>query len=88
MNVHLLEAEPEEAGPSHGTYIIPITDITIETSSDAALDAAGYETQPVTPQSPTDCQEAQEVTSSEETQEAEQRHASSNRREEEEESCL
>nr|XP_046266477.1 platelet-derived growth factor receptor beta-like isoform X2 [Scatophagus argus] len=40
VSVHLVEAGPEEAGPSHGTYIIPITDITIETSGDAALDAA------------------------------------------------
>ncbi|KAI3373362.1 hypothetical protein L3Q82_006666 [Scortum barcoo] len=39
VNVHLLKAVPEEAGPSHSTYIIPITDITIETSSCAALDA-------------------------------------------------
>lgn len=43
VNVHLVELEPEEAGPSHGTYIIPVTDITIETSSGSALDAVRYE---------------------------------------------
>lgn len=42
-NVYLLEVEPVEDGPSHGTYIIPITDITIETSNGAALDAVRYE---------------------------------------------
>ncbi|KAM7397381.1 hypothetical protein PAMA_005607 [Pampus argenteus] len=39
MKVHLLEAQPHKAGPSHGTYIIPITDITIETSSGTVVDA-------------------------------------------------
>lgn len=43
---HLLEVEPVEAGPSHGTYIIPIADITIETSSGAALDADRYKPAP------------------------------------------
>ncbi|XP_042370011.1 platelet-derived growth factor receptor beta-like [Plectropomus leopardus] len=38
----MLEAGPEEAGPSHGTYIIPVSDITIETSGEAALDAVRY----------------------------------------------
>uniref|UniRef100_UPI0037E78E7A platelet-derived growth factor receptor beta-like isoform X2 n=1 Tax=Semicossyphus pulcher TaxID=241346 RepID=UPI0037E78E7A len=80
-NVHLLEAEPQEAGPSHGTYIIPITDITIETSGGAALDA-------VSPQPSQDAPGAQEVTSSEDRKEAEEPLASSCRREEEEESCL
>lgn len=37
--LHLSEAEPEEAGPSDGSYIIPVTDVTIETCSGAALDA-------------------------------------------------
>ncbi|XP_044078459.1 platelet-derived growth factor receptor beta-like isoform X2 [Siniperca chuatsi] len=83
VNVHLLEAEPEEAGPSHGTYIIPIHDITIETSSGAALDA-------VSPQlsESQDTPGAQEVTSSEDRQEAEEATDASCRREEEEESCL
>ncbi|XP_044227141.1 platelet-derived growth factor receptor beta-like isoform X1 [Thunnus albacares] len=64
MKVHLLEAEPQEAGPSHGTYIIPITDITIETGSGAALDA-------VSPQLSDyqDAPGAQEVTSSADRQE-------------------
>lgn len=43
VNVDLLEAEPQEAGPSHSTYIIPVTDVTIETSSGAALDAVRCE---------------------------------------------
>ncbi|XP_041807993.1 platelet-derived growth factor receptor beta-like [Chelmon rostratus] len=79
VNVHLVELEPEEAGPSHGTYIIPVTDITIETSSGSALDA-------VSPKM-SDSQDAaggQEVTSSEDRQEA----PSFCRREEEEESCM
>ncbi|XP_076606843.1 platelet-derived growth factor receptor beta-like isoform X2 [Chaetodon auriga] len=83
VKVHLLEVEPEEAGPSHGTYIIPITDITVENSSDAALDA-------VSPKM-SDSQDAaggQEVTSSEDRDDAEELPASSCRREEEEESCL
>ena len=42
-NAYLLEVEPVEDGPSHGTYIIPITDITIETSNGTALDAVRYE---------------------------------------------
>lgn len=64
MKVHLSEAEPQEAGPSHGTYIIPITDITIETGSGAALDA-------VSPQLSDyqDAPGAQEVTSSADRQE-------------------
>ncbi|KAG8008354.1 Platelet-derived growth factor receptor beta [Nibea albiflora] len=83
VNSHLLKVEPEEAGPSHGTYIIPITDITIETSGGAALDA-------VSPQlsDTQDTAGAQEVKSSEDRQEAEELPASSCKREEEEESCL
>lgn len=42
-NIHLSEAEPDEAGPSHGTYIIPIADVTIESSSGTVLDAVRYE---------------------------------------------
>ncbi|XP_073336235.1 platelet-derived growth factor receptor beta-like [Pagrus major] len=76
-SVYLLEAEPVEAGPSHGTYIIPITDITIETSNGAALDA-------VSPQlsESQDIAGAQEVKTSEDKQEIEAPPAS------EEESCL
>ncbi|KAM7373801.1 hypothetical protein PAMP_006504 [Pampus punctatissimus] len=59
VKVHLSEVEPHEAGPSHGTYIIPITDITIETSSGTVLDA-------VSPQlsDSQDAPSAEEVTSS------------------------
>lgn len=39
VKVQLLETELEEAGPSHGNYIIPVNDITSETSSGGALDA-------------------------------------------------
>uniref|UniRef100_UPI003AAA5F97 platelet-derived growth factor receptor beta-like n=1 Tax=Centroberyx gerrardi TaxID=166262 RepID=UPI003AAA5F97 len=39
VRVHQSEAEPEEASPSHSTYIIPVTDITIEASG-LVLDAA------------------------------------------------
>ncbi|XP_030294080.1 platelet-derived growth factor receptor beta-like isoform X3 [Sparus aurata] len=76
-NVYLLEVEPVEDGPSHGTYIIPITDITIETSNGAALDA-------VSPQlsESQDIAGAQEVKTSEEKQEIEAPPAP------EEESCL
>lgn len=35
------EAEPVEAGPS---YILPVTEVTIESSSGAALDAHRYNT--------------------------------------------
>lgn len=42
--VHLSEEEDRgEAGPPHGTYIIPIDDITTETKSGSALDAVRYE---------------------------------------------
>ncbi|XP_063751235.1 platelet-derived growth factor receptor beta-like isoform X3 [Eleginops maclovinus] len=37
---HVLGAGPEEAGSSHTTYILPITDVTIETSGGEVLDAA------------------------------------------------
>ncbi|XP_020510949.3 platelet-derived growth factor receptor beta-like isoform X1 [Labrus bergylta] len=83
VNVHLLESEPEEAGPSHGTYVIPTTDITIETIGGAALDADS----PQMSESQ-DPPEAQEGTSSEDRQEAEEPSSSSPRRDEEEESCL
>ena len=39
-DAQVLEAGPEEAGSSHTTYIIPITDVTIETRGGAAQDAA------------------------------------------------
>ncbi|XP_078100664.1 platelet-derived growth factor receptor beta-like isoform X2 [Sander vitreus] len=94
VNVHLLEAEPEEAGPSHGSYIIPVTDITIETSGSAALDAVSPQLsespgeQEVTSsedgQKVTSSEDAQEVTSSEDGQEV----TSPEKRPEEEESCL
>ncbi|KAM9788926.1 platelet-derived growth factor receptor beta-like [Neosynchiropus ocellatus] len=54
----VLEAEPKEAGPSCGTYVIPITDITIETSRGPALDAPS----PLLPDSQ-DAPGSQEVTS-------------------------
>ncbi|XP_036975291.1 platelet-derived growth factor receptor beta-like isoform X2 [Acanthopagrus latus] len=75
--VYLLEAEPVENSLSHGTYIIPITDITIETNNGAALDA-------VSPQlsESQDIAGAQEVKTPEEKQEIEAPPAS------EEESCL
>ncbi|XP_060941738.1 platelet-derived growth factor receptor beta-like [Limanda limanda] len=60
----LEEAEPEEAGPSHGTYIIPISDITIETSGSTALDADSLHL--------SDTPQPQEVTSSEGKQEEEE----------------
>ncbi|KAK9537074.1 hypothetical protein VZT92_006810 [Zoarces viviparus] len=75
-DVQLFEAEPEEAGFSHGTYIIPNTDVTIETSGGAALDA-------VSPQ----LSESQEVTPSEDRQEVEE-PPDLPRSREEEESCL
>ncbi|XP_068600342.1 platelet-derived growth factor receptor beta-like [Brachionichthys hirsutus] len=81
--VSLLEADPEEAGPSHGTYIIPNNDITVEPNIGAALDA-------VSPQllDSQGAAEAQEVTSTEDRQEAVENAASSSRCEEEGESCL
>ncbi|XP_028278324.1 platelet-derived growth factor receptor beta-like isoform X2 [Parambassis ranga] len=39
VELHLSELEPEEAGPSHGSYIIPVTDVTVENCSGTALDA-------------------------------------------------
>ncbi|CAJ1063217.1 platelet-derived growth factor receptor beta-like isoform X2 [Xyrichtys novacula] len=84
-DAHLLEVKPEEAGPSHGTYIIPVTDITIETSRGAVLDA-------VSPQmsESEDAAGTQEVTSSEDKENAEEHPAAASSRsnEEEEESCL
>ncbi|KAM4620445.1 platelet-derived growth factor receptor beta-like isoform 2-T2 [Polymixia lowei] len=44
VRVHQSEAEPEEAGPSHVAYIIPITDVTIETSG-LVLDTATQQTE-------------------------------------------
>lgn len=44
MDAHLSEEEDRrEAGPPHGTYIIPIDDITTETKSGSVLDAVRYE---------------------------------------------
>lgn len=47
VDVHRSEEEEEEedggkAGPPHGTYIIPVRDITIETNPGSALDAGRY----------------------------------------------
>lgn len=86
---HQSEAGPEEAGPSHGTYIIPITDITIETVSDAALDAVGPRlSDPPAILESQELQAAQEVTSSEARQEVVEHPVLSCSHEEEEESCL
>ncbi|XP_069030953.1 platelet-derived growth factor receptor beta-like isoform X1 [Embiotoca jacksoni] len=94
--VPLAEAEPEEAGPSHGTYVIPVTDITIESGNGAALDAVS----PQLSDSPDilesqEAPETQEVTSedrkevtSEDRQDAADPPASSCSREGDEESCL
>ncbi|XP_028450631.1 platelet-derived growth factor receptor beta [Perca flavescens] len=85
VTVHLLEAEPEEAGPSHGSYIIPVTDIIIETSGSAAPDAVS----PQISESPgeqevTSSEDGQKVTSSEDGQEV----TSAEKCPEEDESCL
>ncbi|XP_063343755.1 platelet-derived growth factor receptor beta-like [Pelmatolapia mariae] len=59
------EAEPVEAGPSHVAYILPVTEVTIESSGGAALDAVSpsMSDSPAISYSP-------EVTSSENRQEA------------------
>ncbi|PWA24639.1 hypothetical protein CCH79_00016150 [Gambusia affinis] len=62
----LLEAEPEDSGPSHNAYIMPV--VTMETSSSTALDAVSpllsgpadiFETQEVTspPEAPAEAEE-------------------------------
>ncbi|XP_029924287.1 platelet-derived growth factor receptor beta-like isoform X2 [Myripristis murdjan] len=66
VRVHQSETESEEAGPSHSTYIIPVTDITVETSG-FVLDTAAQETSPQVQDSPPetnsqDASGAQEVT--------------------------
>ncbi|KAM9856039.1 platelet-derived growth factor receptor beta-like [Aulostomus maculatus] len=78
VKVHLTEVEVEEAGPSNGTYIIPVSDITIETNNGPALDAVSPQLSDSTSQ---DKPGIQEVTSSDDREEA-----SCSR--EEEESCL
>ncbi|XP_034538772.1 platelet-derived growth factor receptor beta-like isoform X2 [Notolabrus celidotus] len=83
VDAHLLETEIEEAGPSHGTYIIPVTDITIETNEGAVLDTDS----PQMSQSK-DATGAQDMTSSEDKEEVQECPASSCRPNEEEESCL
>ncbi|XP_023283929.1 platelet-derived growth factor receptor beta-like [Seriola lalandi dorsalis] len=88
VNVHQLEVELEEAGPSQGTYIIPIADVTIETSSCTALDAVSPPSDPPLDTTSQDDSGPQEVTSSEGQEEAEEPHASSCSGEEEEESSL
>ncbi|XP_030010097.1 platelet-derived growth factor receptor beta-like isoform X2 [Sphaeramia orbicularis] len=88
VKVHLSEAEPERAGPSNGTYIIPICDITIETKEGTALDADSPQLSDSLPDSNSqDASGEQEVTSSEPKQDAKEPEASCSR-EEEEESCL
>ncbi|XP_040006947.1 platelet-derived growth factor receptor beta-like [Xiphias gladius] len=90
-NIHLSEAEPDEAGPSHGTYIIPIADVTIESSSGTVLDAVSPHPHlsDLTPDSTSqDAPGQQEVASSEGKQKAVEPPASACSREEEEESCL
>nr|XP_020446605.1 platelet-derived growth factor receptor beta-like [Monopterus albus] len=85
VNVHLSEAEPVEAGP-HGAYVIPITDITIETG--AVLDTVCPELPDPTSESTSQVAPGtQEMTSSEDKQEAEEPPASSCSCEEEE-SCM
>ncbi|XP_029375893.1 platelet-derived growth factor receptor beta-like isoform X2 [Echeneis naucrates] len=85
VKVHQLEVEPEETDPSHNAYIISTSDVTIETSSNSALDAVS----PPHSAPPSDAisQKAsggQEVTSPD----LEKSPASSCSREEEEESFL
>ncbi|XP_040907252.1 platelet-derived growth factor receptor beta-like isoform X2 [Toxotes jaculatrix] len=84
---HLSEAEPNQAGPSHGTYIIPIADVTIETSSGAVLDAVSSLSDSPDDSTSQDAPGSQEVMSSEGKQEAEE-HPASSCSCEEEESCL
>ncbi|XP_026166134.1 platelet-derived growth factor receptor beta-like isoform X2 [Mastacembelus armatus] len=89
VSVHLSNAEPVGAGPSHGTYIIPITDITLESSRGAALDAASPRmSDPSSDFTSLDSPGAQEVTSLNEKQESEDPPALFGSHEEEEESCL
>ncbi|MEQ2172544.1 hypothetical protein GOODEAATRI_022156, partial [Goodea atripinnis] len=78
IEVHLLEANPEESGPSHSTYIIPVSNVTIETSTApnaVSLLLSGPATIP----------ESKEVASSPEAAEPPTPSCS---HEEEEESCL
>ncbi|KAM4726664.1 platelet-derived growth factor receptor beta-like isoform 1-T2 [Anableps anableps] len=79
IKVHLLEAAPDDAGPSHSPYIIPVSDVTMETSSSTALDA-------VSPllSDPATILESKEVTSPPEDAEL----PASSSSHEEEESCL
>ncbi|MEQ2242307.1 hypothetical protein ILYODFUR_034514 [Ilyodon furcidens] len=78
IEVHLLEADPEESGPSHSTYIIPVSDVTIETST--APDAVS-----LLLSGPATIPESKEVASSPEAAEPPTPSCS---HEEEEESCL
>ncbi|KAK1875191.1 Platelet-derived growth factor receptor beta [Dissostichus eleginoides] len=69
-DAQVLEAGPEEAGSSHTTYIIPITDITIETRGGAAQDAASPQlSQSQDTQKGTSPEDRQEGTSPEDRQE-------------------
>ncbi|XP_033996356.1 LOW QUALITY PROTEIN: platelet-derived growth factor receptor beta-like [Trematomus bernacchii] len=69
-DAQVLEVGPEEAGSSHTTYIIPITDVTIETRGGAAQDAASPQlSQSQDTQEGTSPEDTQEGTSPEDTQE-------------------
>ncbi|XP_032365064.1 platelet-derived growth factor receptor beta [Etheostoma spectabile] len=73
VSVRRLEAEPEEAGPPHGSYIIPVTDITIETWGSAAPDAVSHQmSESPGEQEVTSPVDGQEVTSPEKSPEEEQ----------------
>ncbi|XP_038144263.1 platelet-derived growth factor receptor beta-like [Cyprinodon tularosa] len=76
--VHQLGVEPDGPGPSHSTFIIPVSDVTVETI--AALDA-------VSPQlsEPAAISESKEVTP---PPDATEPPTSSSSPDEEEESCL
>lgn len=80
VKVHLLEAEPDEMGPSHSAYIVPVSDVAIETSNSTALDAVS----PLLSDPPT-ILESEEVTS---PPEASAPTAPPGGGKEEEESCL
>ncbi|XP_074528109.1 platelet-derived growth factor receptor beta-like isoform X2 [Halichoeres trimaculatus] len=83
VDTHLLQAETEEAGPSHGSFVIPVTDITIETTEGAVLDTDGPQVSESQDEVGT-----QEITSTEDKEEVQKCLASSSRHHEEEESCL
>ncbi|XP_055370454.1 platelet-derived growth factor receptor beta-like isoform X3 [Betta splendens] len=83
VSVNLFEVGPVKAGPSHSTYTIPITDITVEPSSGTVLDADS----PHLSDSPSHST-CQDMTSLENKEDAEESPASSCSCEYEEGSCL